>query len=79
MLKQKKFFGEDSHCRRNNVNHNKYDIQVGEEVIHDKGTICEGLATVIFFTPNQLYARVKSGDHEWVIMTYRLSPKEKRE
>lgn len=58
------------------VNHNPFNLKEGQRVIVDKGYRNSSEATIIRFTPNRMFATVKSDDgYEWETMTYRLTPK----
>lgn len=60
------------------MNHNKFDLKVGDTVILDKGYANESKVTILEFTDKQLYAKIKPAeaitDTSWDVMTYRLKP-----
>jgi len=56
------------------MNHNKYNLKVGERVIADEKYRGGYEVTIEEFTPNQLFALVKDDEgNKWQIMTNRLT------
>jgi hypothetical protein len=57
------------------MNHNPYNLKVGDEVVLDADFNNHSIVIIEAFTPHQMYATVKSGEYVWETMTHRLSPK----
>jgi hypothetical protein len=59
------------------MNHNTYELEVGQTVTADEGVRGGYTVVISAFTPNQMFATVHPPDHpndSWEIMTYRLTP-----
>jgi len=61
------------------MNHNPYNLEVGDEVVLDADFANHGLVTIESFTPLKLYAMVRSGTTCWETMTGRLTPKTEKD
>ena len=67
------------------MNHNKYNLQIGDECLLDENSACEQTVEILEFTPNKMFATIKNHfydntNHEpqsWDVMTYRLTPLKK--
>ena len=57
------------------MNHNPYNLEVGERVILDAGYYNRTEVTIMYFTPEKMFAEVRNGNNHWKVMTYRLTPK----
>lgn len=61
------------------MNHNPYNLQIGQTVILDAGFSNGGEVVIDDFTSLQMYATVheeSDPQSKWEVMTYRLTPKE---
>ena len=58
------------------MNHNPYELKVGDAVILDKQFANKSAITIVDFTPNKMYSSIRSKDsgNEWMVMTHRLQP-----
>jgi len=60
------------------MEHNKHNLQLGQDVWLDEKYNNKSVVTIWNFTPNKLYATVYSKDDEtktsWEVMTVRLTP-----
>jgi hypothetical protein len=58
------------------MNHNPYELKVGDAVILDKQFTNKSAITITDFTPNKMYSSIRSedSDNEWMVMTHRLQP-----
>lgn len=60
------------------MNHNKFDLKIGDTVILDKGYNNESKVTILNFSPKFMYAKIKPAEAvtetSWDVLTYRLRP-----
>lgn len=57
------------------MNHNPYDLTIGDIVILDADLAIGGVPVeVIQSTPNNVYTKISDGESSWYVMTARLSP-----